>query len=36
MAVCKGNDSLLTMLNIALDGIRRDGTLASLESRWFE
>lgn len=36
MAVCKGNDALLTTLNAALDGIRRDGTLASLETRWFE
>ena len=36
MAVCKGNDSLLTTLNAALEGIRRDGTLASLENRWFE
>ena len=36
MAVCKGNDALLTTLNTALEGIRRDGTLASLENRWFE
>lgn len=36
MAVCKGNSELLTTLNTALDGIRRDGTLASLETRWFE
>lgn len=36
MAVCKGNDALLTTLNTTLDGIRRDGTLASLENRWFE
>jgi polar amino acid transport system substrate-binding protein len=36
MAVCKGNDTLLTTLNTALEGIRRDGTLASLETRWFE
>jgi polar amino acid transport system substrate-binding protein len=36
MAVCKGNDGLLAALNTALDGIRRDGTLASLENRWFE
>ena len=36
MAVCKGNEALLTTLNAALDGIRRDGTLASLETRWFE
>ena len=36
MAVCKGNDALLTTLNTALEGIRRDGTLASLETRWFE
>jgi ABC-type amino acid transport substrate-binding protein len=36
MAVCKGNTALLASLNIALDGIRDDGTLASLENRWFE
>ena len=36
MAVCKGNEALLTTLNTALEGIRRDGTLASLETRWFE
>lgn len=36
MAVCKGNSSLLGSLNMALDTMRRDGTLASLENRWFE
>lgn len=36
MAVCRGNDSLLGSLNAALDSMRRDGTLASLENRWFE
>ncbi|WP_137110541.1 ABC transporter substrate-binding protein [Rhodobacter sp. SY28-1] len=36
MAVCKGNSSLLGSLNMALDAMRRDGTLASLENRWFE
>jgi ABC-type amino acid transport substrate-binding protein len=36
MAVCKGNTDLLGTLNLALDGMRRDGTLASLEARWFE
>lgn len=36
MAVCKGNTALLTTLNTALDSIRDDGTLASLENRWFE
>jgi polar amino acid transport system substrate-binding protein len=36
MAVCKGNTDLLDQLNAALDGMRRDGTLASLEDRWFE
>ena len=36
MAVCKGNEALLTTLNTALEGIRRDGTLASLENRWFD
>ena len=36
MAVCKGNTDLLDRLNAALDAMRRDGTLASLENRWFE
>lgn len=36
MAVCKGNGQLLDTLNDALEDIRRDGTLASLENRWFE
>jgi polar amino acid transport system substrate-binding protein len=36
MAVCKGNTDLLDTLNSALDAMRRDGTLASLETRWFE
>lgn len=36
MAVCKGNRQLLATLNTALDTIRDDGTLASLENRWFE
>lgn len=36
MAVCKGNTDLLDTLNGALDAMRRDGTLASLEARWFE
>ena len=36
MAVCKGNTDLLDTLNSALDAMRRDGTLASLEARWFE
>ncbi len=36
MAVCKGNAELLATLNSALDAIRSDGTLASLENRWFE
>lgn len=36
MAVCKGNDALLATLNTAIDDIRRDGTLASFETRWFE
>ncbi len=35
MAVCKGNIDLLDTLNAALDGMRADGTLATLESRWF-
>jgi ABC-type amino acid transport substrate-binding protein len=36
MAVCKGNTDLLDTLNAALDTMRRDGTLASLETRWFQ
>ena len=36
MAVCKGNADLLDSLNAALDAMRADGTLASLELRWFE
>ena len=35
MAVCKGNP-LLDSLDAALDAMRADGTLAALESRWFE
>jgi len=35
MAVCKGNVDLLGTLNAALDGMRADGTLQSLETRWF-
>jgi polar amino acid transport system substrate-binding protein len=36
MAVCRGNGDLLDALDSALDAMRRDGTLASLENRWFE
>jgi ABC-type amino acid transport substrate-binding protein len=36
MAVCKGNTDLLDSLNAALDAMRTDGTLATLESRWFD
>ena len=36
IAVCKGNADLLNSLNAALDAIRADGTLATLESRWFD
>lgn len=36
MAVCKGNADLLDTLNAALDAMRADGTLATLESRWFD
>lgn len=35
MAVCKGNP-LLDRLDAALDAMRRDGTLADIESRWFQ
>ncbi len=35
MAVCKGNP-LLDSLNTALDAMRADGTIATLETRWFE
>lgn len=36
MAVCKGNSDLLDSLNAALDAMHTDGTLAALESRWFQ
>ena len=36
MAVCKGNIDLLDTLNAALDSMRADGTLETLENRWFE
>lgn len=36
MAVCKGNEDLLGALDAALAAMRRDGTLALLENRWFE
>lgn len=36
MAVCKGNEELLRQLDTALAAIARDGTLAMLETRWFE
>lgn len=36
MAVCRGNTDLLGRLDGALDAMRRDGTLARLENRWFE
>jgi polar amino acid transport system substrate-binding protein len=35
MAVCKGNTDLMQALNAALDAMRRDGTLDSIELRWF-
>lgn len=35
MAVCKGNDALLRQLDAALAAMAADGTLATLESRWF-
>lgn len=35
MAVCKGNDAVLDMLNAGLDAMRADGTLQTLELRWF-
>ncbi len=35
MAVCKGNEALLTRLNAALSAMAADGTLAEFESRWF-
>jgi polar amino acid transport system substrate-binding protein len=36
MAVCQGNTDLLDSLNAALDAMRSDGTLETLEIRWFE
>lgn len=35
MAVCKGNP-LLDRLDAALDAMRQDGTMAAIESRWFQ
>ncbi|MFZ1467532.1 MAG: transporter substrate-binding domain-containing protein [Paracoccaceae bacterium] len=35
IAVCKGNVAVLTRLNTALDAMAADGTLDTLESRWF-
>lgn len=35
MAVCRGNP-LLDSLDAALDAMRADGTLAALETRWFD
>ena len=35
IAVCKGNEALLTRLNTALDAMIDDGTLQTLEARWF-
>jgi ABC-type amino acid transport substrate-binding protein len=36
MAVCRGNAMLLDSLDSALNSMRADGTIASLEARWFE
>jgi polar amino acid transport system substrate-binding protein len=36
MAVCKGNADLLSSLNAALAAMKADGTLDTLEHRWFE
>lgn len=36
MAVCKGNTELLDTLNTALDGMRADGTISTIETRWFD
>lgn len=36
MAVCKGNEDLLGALDAALAAMSHDGTLALLETRWFE
>lgn len=35
IAVCKGNEALLTRLNAAIDAMIDDGTLQTLEARWF-
>ena len=35
MAVCKGNGDLLAMLNGVIRDMQADGTIATLESRWF-
>lgn len=35
MAVCRGNTDLLDSLNSALNAMRADGTLETLDNRWF-
>ncbi len=35
MAVCKGNTALLDSLNAALTEMRADGTMQTIETRWF-
>jgi ABC-type amino acid transport substrate-binding protein len=35
IAVCKGNEDLLALLNASIAAMVADGTLAALESRWF-
>lgn len=34
MAVCRGNDALLTQLNAALEAMARDGTIDEITARW--
>lgn len=34
MAVCRGNDALLTQLNTALDAMFNDGTIDEITARW--
>ena len=36
VAVCKGNEGLLGALDAAIAALRHNGTLALLETRWFE
>lgn len=36
MALCKGNEPLLSQINSTLDAMTEDGTLGALNDRWFQ